>query len=44
MENGTYRHGYKGVKRPDLAFVYFKTSVNKENGCRESLYKIGEFY
>ena len=44
MEHGKYGHGYQGNHRPELAFAFYRASCRKENGCREALYKMGEFH
>ena len=44
MENGMYGHGYRGKAKPELAFAFYKASCRRENGCREALFKMGEFY
>ena len=44
MENGLYGHGYRGHKKLEYALGFYKKSSHIEGGCREALYKIGEFH
>jgi len=39
-----YGHGYRGKAKPELAFAFYREASRRENGCREALYKMGEFF
>lgn len=45
MENGLYQEGgYLGKPSFAWAFKFYQKAVKHEHGCREALYKQGEFY
>ena len=44
MENGLYEDGYRGKPNLAWAFAFYRKAAHQENGCREALYKQGEFY
>lgn len=44
MENGLYEEGYRGKPNLAWAFAFYRKAAQHENGCREALFKQGEFY
>jgi len=44
MEKGLYEGGYRGKPNLAWAFAFYRKAAQHENGCREALYKQGEFY
>lgn len=44
MEKGLYEEGYRGKPNLAFAFAFYRKAAQHENGCREALYKQGEFY
>ena len=44
MEKGLYEEGYRGKPNLTWAFAFYRKAAQHENGCREALFKQGEFY
>ena len=43
MEEGLY-DGYRSKPNMAYAFAFYRKAAQNEAGCREALYKLGEFY
>jgi len=44
MEQGKYEEGYKGVKNLQYAYGFYYRSTQFQDGCREALFKLGEYH
>ena len=44
MEKGLYEEGFRSKPNAAFALGFYKKSTQQDVGCREALFKLGEYY